>query len=192
MERYFIEEGFGNLLIISVYVDDLIYTSDSEYMLEEFKASMMKTFEMTDLGLMKYFLGIEVMQTLHGNFICQKKCAKEILQRFGMEGCQSVMTAIVPRTRLHKDTKEAVVCETNFKQIVGSLMYLTTTRPDLMFGVSLISKYMSKPITLHLQAAKRILRYIKGTIDYGIMYRRYGGGLVGFTDSDYAGDLDDR
>lgn len=83
--------------------------------------------------------------------------------------------------------------ETLFKQVVGSLMYITSTRPDIQFVVSLISRLMSKPMEEHYAAAKRVLRYIQGTIDYGIWYKKGGkGGIKVFTDSDYAGDLNDR
>ena len=80
-----------------------------------------------------------------------------------------------------------------YKQLVGSLMYLTTTRSDLMYAVSLISRFMTSPTELHLQATKRVLRYLKGTVDLGILYQKEGNGeLIAYTDSDYAGDVDDR
>lgn len=92
-----------------------------------------------------------------------------------------------------KDEYGAKVDKTHFKQIVGSLMYLTATRPDVMFVVGLISRYMENPTELHLQVAKRVLRYLKGTLDFGIFYKKGGiDELVAYTDSDYAGDLEDR
>ena len=209
MENYFVSEGFckcpneqtlftkrsreGKILVASVYVDDLIYTGDDEEMMMSFKCSMMKVFEMTDLGKMKFFLGIEVLQQDDGIFICQRKYALEILKRFGMiESCE-VKSPMVPGSKLSKDINGAAIDESFYKQIIGSLMYLTSTRPDLVYSVSLISRYMSRPTELHLQAAKRILRYLKGTFDYGIMYKRMStNDLIAYTDSDYAGDLNDR
>ena len=80
-----------------------------------------------------------------------------------------------------------------YKQLVGSLMYLTTTRSDLMYAVSLISRFMTSPTELHLQATKRVLRYLKGTVDLGVFYQKEGnGGLMAYTDSDYEGNVDDR
>jgi hypothetical protein len=209
MENYFINEGFdkcpneqtlftkrskeGKMLIASVYVDDLIYTGDDEEMISSFKCSMMQVFEMTDLGKMKFFLGIEVSQQGDGIFICQKKYALEILKRFGMIESHEVNSPIVPGSKLSKDADGVAVDESFYKQIIGSLMYLTSTRPDLVYSVSLISRYMARPTDLHLQAAKRILRYLKGTFDYGIMYKkRSSNDLIAYTDSDYAGDLNDR
>jgi hypothetical protein len=209
MENYFINEGFdkcpneqtlftkrskeGKMLIASVYVDDLIYTGDDEEMISSFKCSMMQVFEMTDLGKMKFFLGIEVSQQGDGIFICQKKYALEILKRFGMIESREVNSPIVSGSKLSKDADGVAVDESFYKQIIGSLMYLTSTRPDLVYSVSLISRYMARPTDLHLQAAKRILRYLKGTFDYGIMYKkRSSNDLIAYTDSDYAGDLNDR
>ncbi|XP_024163997.1 uncharacterized mitochondrial protein AtMg00810-like [Rosa chinensis] len=153
----------------------------------------MAEFEMTDLGLLHYFLGIEVVQSATGIFIMQKKYAVEILDRFEMKTCNSVGTPIEPGLKLTKDPKGKKVDITLFKQIVGSLMYLTATRTYIMYAVSLISRYMEHPTEHHLSAAKRVLRYLKGTIDFGIFYKKGEmSELVGFTDSDYAGDLDDR
>ncbi|CAL2241824.1 unnamed protein product [Prunus armeniaca] len=187
------------ILIVCLYVDDLIFTGNNEDMFKEFKKSMMEEFEMTYLGKMHYFLGIEVKQTSNGVFIGQKKYAEEILKRFHMEDCNSVQNPIVPGTKLNKDVGGELVNSTHFKQIVGSLMYLTATRPDPMFVVSLISRYMESPTELHYQKAKRVLRYLKGTTDLGLFYKKEtrnkkeaGGELMGFSDSNYAGDLDDK
>lgn len=209
IEAYFIKEGFekcycehtlfmksadnGKLLIVSLYVDDLIFTGNDEDMFKGFKESMKKEFDMTDLGKMKYFLGVEVVQNSDGIFIGQRKYAREVLERFGMKQCNSVYNPIVPGCKLSKDGSGAEIDATMYKKMVGSLMYLTATRPDLMYSVCLISRYMEKPTEMHLQAVKRIFRYLKGTVELGIRYRRCGeGSLVAFADSDYAGDVDDR
>lgn len=123
----------------------------------------------------------------------KKKYAAEVLNRFGMSECNAVENPIVLGHKFLKDERGTKVNETHFKQIIGSLMYLTVTRPDLTFIVSLISRFMANPTEMHLQAAKRALRYVKGTIDYGIFYRRNENErLMPFTDSDYAGDPEDR
>ena len=149
------------ILIVSLYVDDLIFTGNDELMFTKFKSSMKHEFDMTDLGKMRYFLVLEVMQRIDGIFLC-KKNALEMLQRFGMDISNSVQTPIVPSIKLTKDDTGAKVDKTYYKQIVGSLMYLTSTRPDIMFVVNLISRYMENPIELHLLAAKRVLRYLRG------------------------------
>ena len=202
IESYFVKEGFqkchsehtlivkvskeGKILIVSIYVDDLIFTGNDESMFEDFKNSMMHEFDMSDLGRMRYFLGIEVLQRDDGIYICQRKYAMEVLKRFGMEESNSVHNLIVPGFRVCKDTDGVKVDATFFKQMVGSLMYLTATRPDSMFVVSLVSRYMEQPTELHLQVVKRVLRYLKGTLDFGIFYKKGGSDdLVAYADNDY-------
>lgn len=207
IESYFIKEGFenssseqtlfikrkgGKVLIVSIYVDDLLFTSDDEEMLSKFKKSMKDEFDMTDLGMMRYFLGIEVIQKSDGIFICQRKYATELIERFEMQNYNSVSNPIIPGQKVGRDEAGVKVDSTFYKQMVGSLMYLTATRPDLMFVVCLISRFMANPTELHLATAKRIMRYLKGTLEFGIWYGRGGNGdLLGYTDSDYAGDIDD-
>ena len=162
-------------------------------MLSEFKSSMMREFDMSDLGKMRFFLGIEVLQGSNGIYICQKKYALDVLKRFGMMESNSVNNSIVPGYKANKDVDGIKVDETYYKQLVGSLMYLTATRPDMMFVSCLISRYMSKPTELHLQVAKMAFRYLRGTVNFGIHYKKGGSGeLLAFTDSDYAGDMEFR
>lgn len=209
IEAYFLKEGFekcdyehtlfvktekeGKVFIVSLYVDDLIFTGNDELMFPKFKSSMKRGFDMTDLGKMRYFLGLEVLQRSDGIFLCQKRYALEMLQRFGLDRSNSVHNPIVPGVKLTKNESGVKVDKTYYRQIVGSLMYLTSTRPDMMFVVNLISRYMENPTELHLQVAKRVLIYLIGTTEFGIFYRKEGNSeLLAYTDSDYAGDLDDR
>ena len=184
IEAYFLKMGFhkcpyeptlfvkstidGNFLMVCLYVDDLIYTDNDRTMYEDFKKSMMAEFEMSNLGMLHYFLGLEVMQSNEGIFLSQKKYAHEILHKFQMEDCNSVRTPTDVGMKLDKDPQGRKVDSTLFKQIVGSLMYLTATRPDIMHAVCLISRYMENPTELHLNAAKRILRYLQSTADLGV------------------------
>lgn len=179
---------------MSLYVDDLIFTGNDEDMLKNFKESMKKEFDMSDLGRMKYFFGVKMVQNSDGIFICQRKYAKKVLERFGMERSNPVNNPIVPGCKLSKSGSGAVSVDAiKYKQLVGSLLYLMATRPDLMFIVGLISRYMEKLTEMHLQVSKRILRYLKGTMELGIGYRKGGeGSLIAFVDSDYAGDVDDQ
>ena len=209
IEAHFISEGFqkcdseqtlfikrnreGKIIIVSVYVDDLIFTGDDEIMMSEFKSSMLREFDMSDLGRMRFFLGIEVLQKSDGIYICQRKYSLEVLNRFGMFESNSVSNLIVPGFKASKDGDGVTVDETYYKRLVGSLMYLTATRPNMMFVICLLSRYMEKPTELHLQAAKRALRYLKGTVNYGIHYKKGGDSeLLAFTDSGYALDMEDR
>ena len=189
----FLKRVHGNILIVSLYVDDIIFTGNNPQMCEDFKSSMQLEFDMTDLGRMRYFLGIEVIQSDVGIFICQRRYAREMLAWLNMIECNSVRNPIVPGTTLSKDNEGTIVDATKFKQVVGSLMYLTVTRPDLMFGVSLLSRYMATPKASHWAATKRIMRYVKGTIEYGILYQKEGKTeITDYSESNYVGDLDDR
>ena len=183
----------GKIIIVSVYVDDLIFIGNDEVMMSKFKSFMLREFDMFDLGKMRFFLGIEVLQKSDGIYICQRKYALEVLRRFGMMESNLVGSPIVPSFKISRDKNGDFVDETYYKQLVGSLMYLTATRPDIMFVTCLISRYMAKPMEIHLQAAKRALQYLKGTVNYGIYYKKGGDGeLLAFTDSDYAGNMEDR
>ena len=202
IDAYFVKEGFqrcpyehtlyikvgdgGEMIMVCLYVDDLIFTGSNKAMLKMFKQSMMREFEMSDLD-------IKIVQSDSGVFISQRKYVQEILDKFKMENCNSVTTPIDKSMKLVKDQGGKEVDSTLYKQIVGSLMYLTATRPDIMFVVSFVSRFMEHPKEAHLRVTRRILRYLKGTLDFGLFYRKgEKSDLIGFTDSDYVGDLDDR
>lgn len=190
---FFKEDGNGGILIVSIYVDDLIYTGNSLKMMNDFKSSMKNEFSMTDLGKMKYFLGIEVTQQNDFIHISQRKYTLELLNRFDMVSCNSVLVPMVPGTKVCRAENDELADETVYKQLIGSLIYITATRPDIMYAVSLLSRYMSKPSQAHMMAAKRVLRYLQGTADFGIKYKKGNDcKITGFTDSDYAGDLEER
>ena len=177
----------GNILLVCLYVDDLIFTGNNPRMFEDFKKAMAREFEMTDIGLMSYYLGIEVKQSKEGIFISQEGYAKEVLKRFNMANCKPISTPVECGAKLSKVDEREKVDPTYFKSLVGSLRYLTCTRPDILFGVGLVSRFMEEPTMTHLKTAKRILRYIKGTLDFGLFYSSSNNfRLVGYSDSDWA------
>lgn len=133
---------------------------------------MQNEFEMTDLGQMKFFLGVKVNQNSEGITLCQSQYAQEVLKRFKMWEANGVKNPIVPRTKLMKLTAGKDVDSTKYMSLIGSLMYLTVTRPDLMYVVSLLARFMAQPKEEHMAVAKRVLRYIKGTISYGLHYQK--------------------
>ncbi|KAM1744384.1 hypothetical protein ACFX11_011278 [Malus domestica] len=183
----------GDILIVCLYVDDLIFTGSNPSMFEEFKRVMTKEFEMTDIGLMAYYLGIEVKQNEEGIFISQESYTKEILKKFKMDDCKPISTPVECGVKLTKHDEGESVDPTFFKSLVGSLRYLTCTRPDILYVVGLVSRYMENPTTTHLKTAKRILRYLKGTVNFGLFYSSSDNyKLAGYSDSDWAGDSDDR
>jgi hypothetical protein len=181
----------GNMLIVCVYVDDFIFTRD--FGIKEFNSIMKDEFEMTDLWIMRYFLGIEVPQSKTRIFISQSKYAHEILKRFNMMNSKATRIPVIIGLKLSMEDKGSKVDPTLFKRLVGSLMYLTMTRHDIMYGVILISRFMENPKESHWKEGKRILRYVNGTINFGIKYStseyfRF----IGYTHNDCGGNIDDR
>ena len=132
-------------------MDDLVYIGNDLDMIYEFPYSMKEKFDMTNLDLMKYYFGIEVYQLESDSFISQKKYTKEILKKFKMDKSKPVSTPIEPGLKLTRAESSRKVDSNYIRQIVGSLMYLTTTRPDIMYSVSLISRYMESPTKVYLQ-----------------------------------------
>ena len=119
--------------------------SNSLPLINDFKEKMMSKFEMTDLGLLHYFLGMEIIQDQYGIFLCQEKYAKDLLKRFHMSNCNPASTPMNTNERLVLDDGVEKADEKEFRSIVGGLIYLTHSRPDIMFAVSLISRFMHKP-----------------------------------------------
>jgi hypothetical protein len=148
---------------------------------------------MKDLGIMKYFLGIEVHQSSKGIFVCQQNYAADIIKRFRIEGCNPIESPIPLGTKLSKTDEGPILDSTLYKSLVGSLLYLTTTRPDIMYAASLVSRFMESPKDSHWKMEKQILRYVAGTINFGLWYTKSDSNqLFGYTDSDFVGSLDDR
>ncbi|CAL0333886.1 unnamed protein product [Lupinus luteus] len=125
---------------------------------------------MTDLGNLSYFLGMEFTHTSAGLLMHQSKYAKELLKRFNMSSCNPVSNQVETNLKLTCDEDGESVDATKFKQIVGSLRFLCNTRPDLIFGLGLVSRFMCNPKKSHMLAAKRLLRYVQGTTDYGVLF----------------------
>lgn len=155
----------GEMLIACLYVDAMLFTENNQQIFHEFKHAMFKEFE-----IMSFFLDIEVRQQSDGIFISQKKFVKELLEKFKMTNCNAVNTPVLTGSKLSKEGEGKTVDSTLFKSLIGSLRYLTITRPDIVYSVGFFSRYMENPKESHWLAAKRILRYIKGTMDFGLFY----------------------
>lgn len=184
----------GDVLIVGVYVDDLLITGSNKNEVEEFKSQMNTQFEMSNLGLLSFYPGIEVNQTEEFTTLKQSAYARKLLEKSGISSCNPCKFPMEHKLQLDKDEGGTLVDATEYRGIVGSLRYLTHTRPDISYAVGIVSRFMEMPTVKHQQAIKHILRYIRGTIDYGLVYKREGNGkiLLGFSDSDLAGDVVDR
>ncbi|CAA6674500.1 unnamed protein product [Spirodela intermedia] len=153
---------------------------------------MADAFKMSDLGLLRYYLGIEVRQSARGTSISQGAYAAKILERSGMAGCNPCQVPMATRLKLSKRSTEPLVDATAYRSIVGSLRYLVNTRLDLAFAVGYVSRFLEEPRKDHLTAVKQILRYVAGTKSWGLNYERKEEQvqLTGFSNSDFAGDVD--
>ena len=174
----FIMNGKNDIIIIVLYVDDLIITSSNDGLIYETKMKLSAQFEMKDLGELKYFLGIEVVKCPHGLMLSQRKYMLDMLRQFGMQYCKPIQTPMETSMKLDATDGYVIADVKMYQQMVGNLIYLTITRPDIAFSVGIVSRYMQEPKKVHLVAAKRILRYIKGTLDYGILYSNHEFSLV--------------
>jgi hypothetical protein len=179
-------------VILLLYVDDLFLTEE-EKLIIECKKRLASEFEMKDFGLMHYFLGLEVWQSPEKIFLNQGKYTIEILKRFDMLECKSMNTPMETKLNLLVDTSSDLIDVTLYRQIIGSLMYLTNTRPDICFAMNTLSQFLVEPRRVHLVVAKHVMRYLKGTIDYGLSDDgEHNFTLRGYIDADWVGSVADR
>jgi hypothetical protein len=182
----------GKLTVLIVYVDDIIITGDDDQGIEKVKQHLTNEFEVKDLGQMRYFLGIEVSRSSRGIYLSQRKYVLDLLSETGMSGCRPALTPIEKNHRLTSESGEPVDRE-QYQRLVGRLIYLSHTRPDIAFAVSVVSQFMHNPKTHHMDAVNRIIRYLKGCPGRGLLYKSCGNLKIEcYTDADWAGSLDDR
>ena len=180
-------------VIIGVYVDGMIITGPSSCKIKKFKESMKQCFEMTDLGILSTFLGIEIKHEASHIWLFRKSHIETILHSFNMSECNSARTLMEAWLKLEKEGREEEENPSKFRSLIGCLRYLVHTRPDITYSVNYLSRYMSNPNSKHMSAAKRILRYIRGTSSFGLRYEKgkRNFSVQGFSDSDFAGDSND-
>ena len=154
---------------------------------------MKEEFEMSMMGELNFFLDLQIKQTSAGIFISQAKYIKELLKKFEMEKCKPISTPMGSDTSLSKDPEEGAVDLKQYRGMIGSLLYLTASRPDIHYSVCYCARFQSSPKESHLKAVKRILRYLAGTPEVGLWYPSNGDfSLKGFTDADYGRDSLER
>ncbi|GJS93406.1 retrovirus-related pol polyprotein from transposon TNT 1-94 [Tanacetum coccineum] len=198
LEGFFIPTLFtwhaGNdLLLVQIYVDDIIFASTNTAMCDEFANQMTTKFKMSMMGQMSLFLGLQISQSPKGIFINQSKYASEIVKKYGLNTTDSVDTPMIENKKLDEDLQGKPVDATLYHGMIGSLMYLTASRPDLNYVVCLCARYQANPTEKHLQAVKRIFRYLNGTINMGLWYSKDTDmSLTAYADADHAGCQDTR
>ena len=188
----YIKEENDSLIIVEIYVDDIIFGSDDDKLSKQFVECMQKEFEMSMLGEMKFFLGLQINQLDKGIFISQTKYINEMLKKFQMDDSKPVGTPMVTGCKLSKFDESENVEQTMYISMIGSLLYATATRPNIMHYVCQVGRFQASPKASHLLAVKRIFRYLKGTTKYGLWYPKGKQlDLCAFTDVDWAGCIDD-
>ncbi|GJT19550.1 retrovirus-related pol polyprotein from transposon TNT 1-94 [Tanacetum coccineum] len=189
----FIRHAGNDILLVQIYVDDIIFTSSNIFMCDEFANQMTNKFKMSMMGQMSFFLGLQISQSPRGIFINQSKYASEIVKKYGLHSTDSVDTPMIENKKLDEDLQGKPVDATLYRGMIGSLMYLTSSRPDLNHVVCLCARYQAKPTEKHLQAVKRIFRYLNGTINMGLWYSKDTDmSLTAYADADHAGCQDTR
>ncbi|XP_019163581.1 PREDICTED: uncharacterized protein LOC109159925 [Ipomoea nil] len=189
----FVKSTGKYVTIAQIYVDDIVFGSTLQKYTGDLVDVMKREFEMSIVGQLTYFLGQQVKQSAEGYFISQEKYAKNLIKKFELESCKSPRKPISTSTKLSKDDAGQPVDSIVYRSLIGSLLYLTASRPDIMYSVGMCARYQSAPKESHLIAAKMILKYVKGIVQYGLWYSKESDmSLVTFCDADWAGNVDDR
>ncbi|XP_028554437.1 uncharacterized protein LOC114580593 [Dendrobium catenatum] len=181
----------GIFMYFLIYVDDIILTGNNSHSLNSLLTRLHQRFRMKNLGTVTQFLGIAAKQTKTGLILHQSTYAEQILQRAGMLNCKPVSTPTTTKSTTAESSKDFDNPKL-YRQIVGALQYLTLTRPDLTYAVNRAYQYMHQPSVDNFEKLKRILRYLRGSIHYGIPISPGNLQLSTYTDSDWAGDVQDR
>jgi hypothetical protein len=182
-----------DLFICQIYVDDIIFGSTYQGFCEEFGDMMSREFEMSMIGELSFFLGLQVKQIKDGTFICQSKYVNDLLKRFGMDNSKPIKTPMATNAHLDLDEGGNLVDLKPYRSMIGSLLYLTASRPDIIFSVCMCARFQASPKECHMMVVKRILRYLRQTPNLGLWYPKGAQSiLIGYTDSDYPGCKIDR
>jgi hypothetical protein len=188
----FIYKHNSTIAYLLLYVDDIVLTSNTPAYLDQLVTQLSTVFDLKDLGSLHYFLGLQVTRSSTGLYLNQAKYAHDLLKKHNMLDSKPTLSPSCPNTRLSLHEGDPLIDPHGYRSLVGALHYLTFTRPDISFSVHQVCQYMSTPTSTHLAAAKRILRYIRGTLHHGIAFTPGSLHLSAYTDADWAGDPDDR
>ncbi|GJU03318.1 retrovirus-related pol polyprotein from transposon TNT 1-94 [Tanacetum coccineum] len=189
----FTKKKDSHIIIVQIYVDDIIFGSTCQDLCDDFSKNMHDEFEMSMMGELNFFLGLQIRQLKDGIFFSQSKYVKEMLKKFGLEDPKPIKSPMSSETKLTRDEEGEPIDDTKYRGMIGSLLYLTASRPDIMFSVCLCARFQEAPKTSHLKAVKPIFHYIKGTSHLGLWYPK-GTSLetIFYADSNHARDYVDR
>ncbi|GKE61246.1 retrovirus-related pol polyprotein from transposon TNT 1-94 [Tanacetum coccineum] len=189
----FTNKSKSHLIIVQIYVYDIIFGFMSQNLCDDFAKIMHDEFEMSMMGELNFFLGFQIKQIEDEIFFNQSKYIKEMLKKFGLEDSKPIKTPMSIDIKLTKDDEADSMDSSKYRGMIGSLLYLTASRPDIMFSVCLCARFQENPKTNHLEAVKHIFRYVRGTTHLGLWYLK-GTGVetIVYADSDHAGDYVDH
>ncbi|KAJ9566817.1 LOW QUALITY PROTEIN: hypothetical protein OSB04_002783 [Centaurea solstitialis] len=189
----FLKKYPKHILLVQIYVDDIIFGSTNPKLCEKFELLMKSEYKMSMMGELTFFFGLQIKQSEKGIFINQGKYVHEMLKKFDLTSCTPMKTPMAPPLSLDKNSKGKPVDVTLYRGMIGSLLYLTASRPDIMYSTCLCARYQAEPKESHLTAVKRIFRYLKGTPNLGLWYSKDSGfDLTAYSDSDFSGCKIDR
>lgn len=189
----FLKKRQEKITALIIYVDDMVVTGNDKDEISSLQQHLAFEFEMKQLGNLKYFLGIEVARSKHGIFLCQRKYILDLLSETGLRGCKPVDTPIEQNHKLFQCSNSISIDKGRYQRLVGKLIYLSHTRPDITYAVNVVSQFMHDPCKPHMDAVERILRYLKSTPGKGILLSNHGHlKIEGYTDADWAGSENDR
>jgi histone deacetylase 1/2 len=179
-------------IYVLIYVDDIIVTSNKPTAVSDLITKLQHEFSMKDLGPLSYFLGIQVHRNREGLHLHQSKYIVDLLNRANMTGAKPYQSPCISGKKLSKFDSDPLLDSSLYRHIVGALQYCTLTRPDIAFSVNQLCQFLHAPTTTHFTATKRVLRYLKSTVEHGIYFSKGFLQLHGYCDSDWAGSPDDR
>lgn len=190
----FIRNINGKYIAVLVYVDDIIITANDDDEVTKLKTDLQQFFKLRDLGPLKYFLGLEIAHSSSGISVCQRKYTMELLEDAGLLDCKPSSIPMDPHVKLRSDGDEPLLEEPEaYRRLIGRLMYLTITRPDITFAINKLCQFTSAPRQSHLKAAHKVLHYLKGIIGLGLFYSTTNDlVLKAFTDADWGSCKDTR
>nr|GEZ10466.1 hypothetical protein [Tanacetum cinerariifolium] len=183
----------NDLLLVQIYVDDIIFAAPTLELCDLFANLTCSKFKMSMMEKISFFLGLQIFQNPRGIFINQSKYALESLKKYGFESCDPVDTPMVEKSKLDEDKEGKAVDPSHYRGMIGTLLYLTASRPDLQFAICMCARYQARPTKKHVHTVKRIFRYLRGTVNQGLWYPKDSSvALIAFADADYAGCQDTR
>lgn len=189
----FVKRVQNHVMIAQVYVDDIIFGSTSESFMKEFTKVMDSEFKISMCGELRYFLGLQVRQLRDGMFLSQSNFAVNLVKTFGMETATAISNPMGTSAKISEDLTGKSVDQTLYKSMIGSLLYLTSSEPDISFNVGVCARFHAIPKESHLEAIKCIITYVSGTSDFGVYFTfETNMEIAGYSDSDWGGNLKDR